>query len=142
IGSVSGGGRYDHLTGVFGLPDVSGVGISFGVDRLYDAMEELSLFTKEAHATSTVMIAHFDDATLRYSLHVAHQLRENSIATEVYPDVAKLKKQLDYANKKEIPFVIVIGSDEKESGVLTLKDMTKGEQEKLSVDEIISKLMK
>jgi histidyl-tRNA synthetase len=142
IGSVSGGGRYDNLTGVFGLPDVSGVGISFGVDRLYDAMEELSLFPKEAHATSTVMIAHFDDATLRYSLHVAHQLRENSIATEVYPDVAKLKKQLDYANKKEIPFVIVIGSDEKESGVLTLKDMARGEQEKLSVDVIIKKLMK
>jgi histidyl-tRNA synthetase len=142
IGSVSGGGRYDNLTGVFGLPDVSGVGISFGVDRIYDAMEELSLFPKEAQATSTVMIAHFDDATLRYSLHVANKLRESGIATEVYPDVTKLKKQLDYANKKEIPFVIVIGSDEKESGVLTLKDMTKGEQEKLSVDEIISKLMK
>ena len=142
IGSVSGGGRYDNLTGVFGLPDVSGVGISFGVDRIYDAMEELSLFPKEAQATSTVMIAHFDDATLRYSLHVANKLRESGIATEVYPDVTKLKKQLDYANKKEIPFVLVIGSDEKESGVLTLKDMTKGEQEKLSVDEIISKLMK
>ncbi len=142
IGSVSGGGRYDNLTGVFGLPDVSGVGISFGVDRLYDAMEELSLFPKEAQATSTVMIAHFDDATLRYSLSVANQLRESSIATEVYPDVTKLKKQLDYANKKEIPFVIVIGPDEKESGVLTLKDMKKGEQEKLSVDQIIRKLMK
>jgi histidyl-tRNA synthetase len=141
IGSVSGGGRYDNLTGVFGLPDVSGVGISFGVDRLYDAMEELSLFPKEAQATSTVMIAHFDDATLRYSLHVANQLRESGIATEVYPDVTKLKKQLDYANKKEIPFVIVIGSDEKESGVLTLKDMTKGEQEKLSLESIISKLL-
>jgi histidyl-tRNA synthetase len=140
IGSVSGGGRYDNLTGVFGLPDVSGVGISFGVDRLHDAMEELSLFTKEAHATSTVMIAHFDDATLRYSLHVAHQLRENSIATEVYPDVAKLKKQLDYANKKEIPFVIVIGSDEMKEGMLTLKNMEKGEQEKLILKDICLKL--
>ncbi len=140
IGSVSGGGRYDNLTGVFGLPDVSGVGISFGVDRLYDAMEELSLFPKEAQATSTVMIAHFDDATLHYSLHVAHQLRENSIATEVYPDVAKLKKQLDYANKKEIPFVIVIGSDEMKEGMITLKNMEKGEQEKLILKDICLKL--
>jgi histidyl-tRNA synthetase len=86
------------------------------------------------------MIAHFDDATLRYSLHVAHQLRENSIATEVYPDVAKLKKQLDYANKKEIPFVIVIGSDEMEEGMLTLKNMEKGEQEKLILKDICLKL--
>ncbi|MFN6088108.1 MAG: histidine--tRNA ligase [Cyclobacteriaceae bacterium] len=140
IGSVSGGGRYDNLTGVFGLPDVSGVGISFGVDRLYDAMEELSLFPKEAQATSTVMIAHFDDATLRYSLHVANQLRESGIATEVYPDVAKLKKQLDYANKKEIPFVIVIGSDEMKEGMITLKNMEKGEQEKLILKDICLKL--
>ncbi|MCX8490004.1 MAG: histidine--tRNA ligase [Cyclobacteriaceae bacterium] len=142
IGSVSGGGRYDNLTGVFGLPDISGVGISFGVDRLYDAMEELLLFPKEAQATSKVMISHFDDATLRYSLRIASQLRENGIATEVYPDVTKLKKQLDYANKKEIPFVIVIGSDEMESGVLTLKDMARGEQEKLYVDAIIKELNK
>ena len=140
IGSVSGGGRYDNLTGVFGLPDVSGVGISFGVDRLYDAMEELQLFSKKAHATSKIMIAHFDNETLRYSLTVANQLRGSGISTEVYPDVTKLKKQLDYANKKEIPFVIVVGSDEIKDGMLTLKDMEKGEQEKLSVDEIIMKL--
>ncbi|MFM9840071.1 MAG: histidine--tRNA ligase [Cyclobacteriaceae bacterium] len=142
IGSVSGGGRYDNLTGVFGLPDVSGVGISFGVDRLYDAMEELKIFPKEAQVSSKVMIAHFDDATLRYSLSIAHQLRESGISTEVYPDVTKLKKQLDYANKKEIPFVIVVGSDEMKDGILTLKNMEKGEQEKLSVVEVISKLKK
>jgi histidyl-tRNA synthetase len=142
IGSVSGGGRYDNLTGVFGLPDVSGVGISFGVDRLYDAMEELSLFPKEAQATSTVMIAHFDDATLRYSLNVANQFRESGISTEVYPNVTKLKKQLDYANRKEIPFVVVVGTDEMKDGMLTVKDMARGEQEKLSVDAIIKKLMK
>jgi histidyl-tRNA synthetase len=140
IGSVSGGGRYDNLTGVFGLPDVSGVGFSFGVDRLYDAMEELKIFPKEAQVSSKVMIAHFDDATLRYSLGIANQLRESGISTEVYPDVTKLKKQLDYANKKEIPFVIVIGSDEMKDGMLTLKDMEKGEQEKLSVGEIAMKL--
>ncbi len=140
IGSVSGGGRYDNLTGVFGLPDVSGVGISFGVDRLYDAMEELQLFPKEAQVSSKVMIAHFDDVTLRYSLSVANQLRENGISAEVYPDVTKLKKQLDYANKKEIPFVIVVGSDEMKDGMLTLKNMEKGEQEKLSAGEIMRKL--
>jgi histidyl-tRNA synthetase len=140
IGSVSGGGRYDNLTGVFGLPDVSGVGISFGVDRLYDAMEELKIFPKEAQVSSKVMIAHFDDATLRYALSVAHQLRESGISTEVYPDVTKLKKQLDYANKKEIPFVIVVGSDEMKDGMLTFKNMEKGEQEKLLVSDVILRL--
>ncbi|MCA6407723.1 MAG: ATP phosphoribosyltransferase regulatory subunit, partial [Cytophagales bacterium] len=140
IGSVSGGGRYDNLTGVFGLPDVSGVGISFGVDRLYDAMEELKLFPKEAQVSSNVMLAHFDDATLRYSLNVANQLRESGISTEVYPDVTKLKKQLDYANRKEIPFVVVVGTDEMKDGMLTVKDMDKGEQVKLSVEELLFKL--
>jgi histidyl-tRNA synthetase len=140
IGSVSGGGRYDNLTGVFGLPDVSGVGISFGVDRLYDAMDELKLFPREAQVSSKVMMAHFDDATLRYSLNVANQLRESGISTEVYPDVTKLKKQLDYANRKEIPFVVVVGTDEMKDGMLTVKDMDKGEQVKLSVEELLFKL--
>ncbi len=140
IGSVSGGGRYDNLTGNFGMPDVSGVGISFGVDRLYDAMEELQLFPKEAQISSTVMIAHFDEETMRYGLKAAHELRQNGIATEIYPDQTKLKKQLDYANKKMIPFVIVIGSDELKDGLLTLKNMEKGEQEKLSLNEIVKKL--
>ncbi|MBK5279588.1 MAG: histidine--tRNA ligase [Bacteroidia bacterium] len=140
IGSVSGGGRYDNLTGNFGMPDVSGVGISFGVDRLYDAMEELQLFPKEAQISSTVMIAHLDEDTMRYGLKVAHKLRQNGIATEIYPDQSKLKKQLDYANKKLIPFVIVIGSDEMKDGLLTFKNMEKGEQEKLSLTSIISKI--
>ena len=140
IGSVSGGGRYDNLTGNFGLPDVSGVGISFGVDRLYDAMEELKLFPKEAQISSTVMVAHLDEETMRYGLKVAHELRQNGIATEIYPDQSKLKKQLDYANKKMIPFVIVIGPDEMNNGMLTIKNMEKGEQEKLLIDDIIGKL--
>jgi histidyl-tRNA synthetase len=140
IGSVSGGGRYDNLTGVFGLPDVSGVGISFGVDRLYDAMEELKAFPEEARISSKVMIAHFDEATFHYSLGVARQLRSQGIATEVYPDQAKLKKQLDYANKKMIPFVLVIGSDEQKSGLLTLKDMQKGEQQQLAIEAIAAVL--
>jgi histidyl-tRNA synthetase len=140
IGSVSGGGRYDNLTGVFGLPDVSGVGISFGVDRLYDAMEELKAFPEEARISSKVMIAHFDESTFHYSLGVARQLRSQGIATEVYPDQAKLKKQLDYANKKLIPFVLVIGSDEQKSGLLTLKDMQKGEQQQLAIEAIAATL--
>ena len=122
------------------MPDVSGVGISFGVDRLYDAMEELKLFPKEAQISSTVMIAHFDEETMRYGLKVAHELRQNGIATEIYPDQTKLKKQLDYANKKMIPFVIVIGSDEIKDGQLTIKNMEKGEQEKLSLNDIVKKL--
>jgi len=140
IGSVSGGGRYDNLTGVFGLPDVSGVGISFGVDRLYDAMEELKCFPEETQISSKIMIAHFDESTFNYSLGVANQLRKNGIATEVYPDIAKLKKQLEYANKKMIPFVLVIGSEEQKTGLLALKDMKKGEQQQISIMEII-KLM-
>ena len=140
IGSVSGGGRYDNLTGNFGMPDVSGVGISFGVDRLYDAMEELQLFPKETQISSTAMIAHFDEETMRYGLKVAHELRKNGIATEIYPDQTKLKKQLDYANKKMIPFVIVIGSDEIKDGMLTIKNMQTGEQEKLAISEIMYKL--
>ena len=139
IGSVSGGGRYDNLTGNFGMPDVSGVGISFGVDRLYDAMEELQLFPKAAEISSTIMIAHFDEETMRYGLKVAHELRQNGIATEIYPDQTKLKKQLDYANKKMIPFVIVIGSEEMKEGELTIKNMEKGEQEKLKLNDIIKK---
>jgi histidyl-tRNA synthetase len=140
IGSVSGGGRYDNLTGVFGLPNVSGVGISFGVDRLYDAMEELKIFPEETQLSSKVMIAHFDEATLRYGLGVAYQLRQSNIATEVYPDVTKVKKQLEYANKKMIPFVIVIGADEMKDGLLTIKNMKTGEQEKLGVKDILLRL--
>ena len=140
VGSVSGGGRYDNLTGSFGLDGVSGIGISFGVDRLYDSMEELKLFPEATLISSTVMICYFDSETQRYALQVASALRENSIATEVYPDVAKLKKQLDYANKKVIPYVIVIGSDEAMSGQLTFKNMQTGDQGKKTVLEIIADL--
>lgn len=137
IGSVSGGGRYDNLTGSFGLEGVSGIGISFGVDRLYDAMEELKLFPSEAMISSTVMIAHFDNETMRYGLQVAARLRAAGVATELYPDVAKIKKQMEYANKKLIPYVIVIGTDEMKDGRLTLKRMHTGEQEKKTLEEIL-----
>jgi histidyl-tRNA synthetase len=140
IGSVSGGGRYDNLTGGFGLPGVSGVGFSFGVDRLYDAMEELKLFPQEAQISSKVLITHFDKESQRYGLTVLQTLRANGIASEIYPDSVKIQKQLDYANKKMIPFTIVIGSEEVKSGLLAFKNMKTGEQNKSSIDEILRTL--
>jgi histidyl-tRNA synthetase len=142
IGSVSGGGRYDNLTASFGDKDnLSGVGISFGVDRLYDVLEELQRFPKEIQRSSTVLICHLDAASMRYGLQVLAQLRKSGIAAELYPDETKLKKQLDYANKKMIPFTIVIGEEERTSGLLAFKNMNAGTQEKLSVEGILVKLV-
>lgn len=139
IGSVSGGGRYDNLTQAFGSKEkLSGVGISFGVDRLYDALEELKLFPEEAQVSSTVLISHFDEASKRFGLGILQTLRDKNIASEIYPDSVKIQKQLDYANKKMIPYVIVIGSEEVKSGLLTIKNMKTGEQEKKSISEIIT----
>lgn len=137
IGSVSGGGRYDNLTQAFGVKErLSGVGISFGVDRLFDAMEELKLFPEEAQISSTVLITHFDSESQRYGLGLVQTLRNNNIAAEIYPDAIKIQKQLDYANKKMIPYVIVIGSEEVKSGLLAFKNMKTGTQEKLSIESI------
>lgn len=138
IGSVSGGGRYDDLTGVFGLPDVSGVGFSFGVDRLYDAIDELNLFPEETGESSKVLVAHMDEPSMSYGLTLLKELRRNDIASEIYPDIAKLKKQLEYANKKKISYVIVIGSDEMNTGELTLKNMHSGEQRKVKLKDILT----
>jgi histidyl-tRNA synthetase len=141
IGSVSGGGRYDNLTQAFGAKErLSGVGISFGVDRLFDAMEELKLFPEEAQISSTVLITHFDSENQRYGLSVLQALRNNNIAAEIYPDSIKIQKQLDYANKKMIPYVIVIGSEEVKSGLLAFKNMKTGTQEKININEILTKL--
>jgi len=141
IGSVSGGGRYDNLTQAFGdKENLSGVGFSFGVDRLYDAMEELKLFPKGTQVSSRVLICHFDEESFRYGLGILTKLRSAEIASEIYPDVQKIKKQLDFANKKGIPFTIVIGSEEIKNGLLAFKDMDRGEQERLSIDQIIQKL--
>ena len=141
IGSVSGGGRYDNLTQAFGdKENLSGVGFSFGVDRLYDAMEELRVFPKDAQVSSKVLICHFDEESMRYGFGIVTRLRSSGIATEIYPDVTKLKKQLDFANKKNIPFTIVIGSEEMKTGLLPCKDMNKGEQEKLTIEQVIEKL--
>jgi histidyl-tRNA synthetase len=141
IGSVSGGGRYDNLTQAFGDKDnLPGVGFSFGVDRIYDAMEELNLFPQDTQISSKVLICHFDEATFRYGLGVLSKLRVEGIASEIYPDQAKLKKQLEFSNKKRVPFTLVIGSDEMTSGLLALKNMTTGEQEKLSIEAVIKKI--
>ena len=141
VGSVSGGGRYDNLTAVFDSKEKSsGVGFSFGVDRLYDAMEELNLFPEETQRSSTVLVCHLDESCLRYGLTITQALRTKGIAAEIYPDITKLKKQLEYADRKKIPFCIVIGSEEMKSGVLTVKNMKTGEQHMVTLEQFISTL--
>ncbi|MBN7817173.1 histidine--tRNA ligase [Algoriphagus pacificus] len=140
IGSVSGGGRYDNLTGVFGLPDVSGVGFSFGVDRLYDVLEELDLFPEESLASTKILLIHFDQKGFEYGLKVLSQLRKEGIKAEIYPDLAKVKKQFDFASKKGIPFVGICGDQEIESDTLALKNIESGNQESISIEEVVSLL--
>lgn len=140
IGSVSGGGRYDDLTGVFGLAGVSGVGFSFGIDRLYDVMEELDLFPEESTQSVKALMVFFNEENMFYGLSLLPKLRNENINCEIYPDQAKLKKQLSYANKKSIPFVIIIGDEEQKTGHLTLKNMISGEEEKLPIPQLIKKL--
>jgi histidyl-tRNA synthetase len=140
MGSIGGGGRYDDLTGMFGLKDLTGVGISFGADRIYDVMDELNLFPSTTNQTTKVLICCFDIEGETYALPLLHSLRQNDINAELYPAGAKIKKQLDYANNKNIPYTIVIGSDEMESGLLTFKDMASGLQEKLGIKEIVERL--
>ncbi len=141
MGSIGGGGRYDDLTGMFGLKDLTGVGISFGADRIYDVLEELGLFPTTTNETTRVLISNFDEAAENYALPILSQLRQNGIAAELYPQAAKLKKQLSYADAKRIPYVILIGSEEMESGLLSLKNMQSGEQQKLSLPSIVKHLV-
>lgn len=144
-GSVLGGGRYDDLTGIFGLPNVSGVGISFGIDRIYDVMLEMNLFDqlKLSETTSQVLLANFGREEEQFSLKILNELRQASINAEIFPEYsAKMKKQMSYADSKKIPFVVLIGKDEMQSGSLTIKDMATGQQEKLTLSKIISKLSK
>lgn len=141
IGSVSGGGRYDNLTQAFGdKENLSGVGFSFGVDRIYDAMDELKLFPPETTVSSRVLICHFDEESFRYGLRVLTALRNAGVSAEIYPETMKIRKQLDFANKKQIPFTLVIGSDEISTGLLAFKDLQSGEQEKLYLQDIIDRL--
>ncbi|MFI5451236.1 histidine--tRNA ligase [Pedobacter sp. UC225_61] len=140
MGSIGGGGRYDDLTGMFGLKDLTGVGISFGADRIYDVLEELNLFPASAAQGTKVLISNFDEIAEIYALPILQQLRTANISAELYPSAAKLKKQMSYADSKNIPYVILIGADEVDSGLLTLKDMESGDQQKLDVAAIIAKL--
>ena len=142
IGSIGGGGRYDDLTGVFGLKGVSGVGISFGFARIYDVMEELGLFPADIAQALEVLIVAFDGEDHGYAFELLSELRRAGVKADLYPSPAKMKKQMKYANDVGAPKVIVIGSEERESGQLTVKDMESGEQSKVSRAEIVEKLMK
>ena len=140
IGSIGGGGRYDDLTSNFGLKDISGVGVSFGIDRIYLVLEELGLFPKEITISTTVMFANFGAAESSYCLPLLKKMRSAGISSELYPQKAKMKKQLNYANTKGIQFVVLVGENEMESGVLTVKDMNTGEQSALNISELIKQL--
>ena len=140
IGSVSGGGRYDNLTGVFGLSGMSGVGFSFGVDRLYDVLEELDLFPEDSVQSTKILLTHFDQKAFIYALGLLKKFRSAEIKAELYPDVTKMKKQLDFASKKAIPFVGICGDSEIEAGVLALKNLETGDQESVSLEEAINRL--
>lgn len=140
--SILGGGRYDDLTGIFDLPNVSGVGISFGIDRIYDIIDEVNLFPNDLNTIypAKLLLIYFDEASLKYSLNIAEQLRKAGISTEIYHQIDKIKKAMEYANKKSFPYVGLIGEDEMNNNTISLKDMHSGNQEKLSVQQLIEKL--
>ena len=140
MGSISGGGRYDNLTGIFGMPGLSGVGISFGVDRIYDVLNALDLYPKDSLQTTQVLFINFGEVEARYCLSIINKVREEGIRAELYPDSAKMKKQMSYANAKAIPFVVLAGETEMAAGKITLKNMETGEQSLVSVEELIEKL--
>ena len=140
IGSIGGGGRYDDLTSVFGLKGVSGVGVSFGAARIFDVMEELNLFPAETGESLKVLLVAFDQKGHEYAFNCLNQLRAANINADLYPSPVKMQKQMKYANARKVPFTLVIGEEEMETGLLTLKDMNNGDQEKVSLEKIISKL--
>jgi histidyl-tRNA synthetase len=140
MGSIGGGGRYDDLTGMFGLKNLSGVGISFGADRIYDVLEELDAFPKNTTESTKVLISNFDETSEAFALPILSQLRAAGIAAELYPQATKLKKQLGYADSKRIPYVILIGSEEMASGLLSLKNMKSGEQSTLTIQALLAQL--
>ena len=142
IGSICGGGRYDDLTGIFGLPDISGVGISFGADRIYDVMKELNLFPEESRTTTQVMFVNFGKDEEKYCLSLLSEIRKAGINAEIYPEPVKIKKQMSYANNKKIPYVVLVGENEMKDKILTVKNMNTGEQVKLSVSQFINDLLK
>ncbi len=141
IGSLTGGGRYDNLTGIFGLPGISGVGISFGADRIYDVMEQLNLFPNKATFTTQVMFANFGESEEKYCLPLLDGLRGAGIRTEIYPDCDKMKKQMNYANRKNIKYVALAGESEIAEGMVTLKNMESGQQERIKSNSLLDYLI-
>ena len=142
MGSISGGGRYDNLTGIFGMPGLSGVGISFGVDRIYDVLNALDLYPKDSLNTTQVLFINFGERETAYCLPIIYKVRAKNIRAEIYPDAAKMKKQMSYANAKQIPYVVLAGESEMNEGKVTLKNMQTGEQLLLTSDELLAVLTK
>lgn len=138
MGSITGGGRYDNLTGIFGMPGISGVGISFGADRIYDVLNTLDLYPKEIITNTQLLFINFGDKEAEYCMPIVSKSRANGIRTELFPDAAKMKKQMSYANANNIPFVALAGDDEIQKGVVTLKNMETGEQKQVTAEEMIS----
>lgn len=136
IGSICGGGRYDNLTGIFGLPDMSGVGVSFGADRIYDVLKGLDKFPKNLSSTTTLLFANMGTEELKYILPVAASIRNNGVPVEIFPEASKLKKQFDYADRKAIPFLSINGGDEMEKGIISIKNLDSGEQKSFSKDAV------
>lgn len=141
MGSITGGGRYDNLTGIFGMPGISGVGISFGADRIYDVLNTLDLYPKEITTNTQVLFINFGEKETEYCLPILCKARENGIRTELFPDSAKMKKQMSYANAKHIPFVALAGENEMNEGKFTLKNMETGEQKLVSAEELIAEVL-
>lgn len=137
IGSIGGGGRYDNLTGLFGMPGISGVGISFGVDRIYDVLEQLNLFPKMITASTKVLFLQLEATALPLTFRLMARLREKGVATEIYPDPVKFDKQIKYANKRNIPFIVIIGETELTSDTVSIKNMESGKQEQIPVDQFL-----
>lgn len=140
IGSICGGGRYDDLTGIFGMPDTSGVGISFGADRIYDVMTGLNLFPEEVDFSTKVLFVNLGEQERMAAMRIMRTLRDSGIATEIYPEPAKMKKQMEYANRRSIPYVVIIGSNELQNGQATVKNMRTGEQSAVAFDAICDML--
>ena len=138
IGSITGGGRYDNLTGIFGMPGLSGVGISFGADRIFDVLNQLDLYPKETATATRLLFVNFGEAEAAYSLPILAQVRAAGISAEIYPDAVKMKKQMSYANQKQIPYVAIVGETEMAQGKVMLKNMQTGEQQLLSPDELVA----
>jgi histidyl-tRNA synthetase len=141
IGSICGGGRYDNLTGIFGMPDVSGVGISFGADRIYDVLNQLNLYPESIASTTQILITNFGEKEQNHCLQLLNTMRKSGIRAELYPDPVKLKKQMSYANNRQIPYVLLVGEQEIATGIYGLKNMQSGEQENLNQEQLFAKLI-